>query len=600
MASRRASRGSSHKPVRNHEEARLSCCAACGKGGAQLAVTPALQELIKRFAHPCYSVEVQSFPVGLCKYCKTCLYQCRSKGAAPREEWAAFKPEEVHIPRVPPGTDCQCAMCHTARFNPVGIKGEKKVVTSPVINTSGGPMECEVQERSVRKGQGVCEICLQITGRGIRHKCTAKERKERQAGRGRSSHRLAANRRKRNLSVLVGREAESAQEQITSDALQRIRGIKGSNSFSMKSMSGGGIGGMGPEVKIGGGEEEQKVIGLELFTEVKKHLVKSKNKMERLCRIMRKHGVKMEPRVKEKLSLQDHKLDEHYETIKVEMTKTVTEEVPIDPNEKRRGRKSAKTTRKVKKEVTEEKDLTILKKPKEFLEKLAEDRFIWKGDVVHRISMDGGDNSFKIICNSFSKHGDPEITFTRTEEPGNLCSGVNRSIILAFVEGVQENHENLRVILELLQLDTLGFVVAADLKLLNVMLGLSGHGGKFACYICEGEIGLQPGVLRTISSLITHSKAYEDNGSKPATMQSFKNCVKPPLLDADEDALVMHLVPPPELHLLMGACNKGLEVLREALEKVGLEEKLWTWCSKHGVTRRGELTCLMNLVTNKT
>ena len=60
------------------------------------------------------------------------------------------------------------------------------------------------------------------------------------------------------------------------------------------------------------------------------------------------------------------------------------------------------------------------------------------------------------------------MTFTRTEQPGNLCSGVNRSIILAYVEGVEENYENLRVLLELLQLDQLGFVVAADLKLVNV------------------------------------------------------------------------------------------------------------------------------------
>ena len=589
MASRRASRGSSHKAVKDHEDGRRSCCGACGKGGAELAVTPALEELIRRFAHPSYSVQVQSFPVGMCKSCKTYLYKCKSKGAAPREEWAAFKLEEIHIPRVPLGTDCQCAICHTARFNPVGFNGEMKVKTSPVINPSGDSMKCEKLEKVATKGGGICEICLQVTGRGIRHKCTARDRRDGQAGRGRSCHRLAANRRKRNISVLVGREAESAQEQITSAALHRIKEAKGHNRFRMKLMDGGGRGGMGQEVSVGERKEEPAVLGIELFTEVKKHLVKSKNKMEKLCQIMRKHGVKMTPKVREKLNLQYHRLDHHYETIKVEMTKTKVEEVAIDPNEKRRGRKSAKLTRKVKKEVLEEKDVTILKDPKAFLDQLAEDRHVWEGDVMHRISMDGGDNSFKIICNTFSKHQDPEVTFTRTEKPGNICSGVNRSIILAFVEGVQENHENLRVVLELLQLDKLGFVVAADLKLLNVFLGLSGHGGKFACYVCEGEVGLESGVLRTVSSLIQNSKAYEDKGSKPPTMQDFKNCVKLPLIVADKDELVLHLVPPPELHLLMGATNKGLEVLREGLELVGLEEELWKWCSKHGVTRRGEM-----------
>ena len=312
--------------------------------------------------------------------------------------------------------------------------------------------------------------------------------------------------------------------------------------------------------------------------------------MERFCKIMRKNNVKMTPNIREKLGFHDHKLDDEYETVRVKMTHTVEEEIAIDPTQNTRGRKSAKTTKKVTKEVEEMKDLTILKYPAEFLEKLAEDRFIWKDDAVHRVSLDVGDNSFKVICNTFSRHQDPEILFTRTEQPGNLCSGVNRSIVLAFVEGMKENHKNLRVVIELLQLHKLPFVVAADLKLLNVLLGLSGHGGKFACYLCEGEIGLEAGTLRTFSSLIQNSEAYAAAGSKPTTMKKYKNCINPPLLDVDEDQLVLSVVPPPELHLLMGATNKKLELVREYLAKFGLEDRLWEWCSRNGVTRRGKLS----------
>ena len=66
-------------------------------------------------------------------------------------------------------------------------------------------------------------------------------------------------------------------------------------------------------------------------------------------------------------------------------------------------------------------------------------------------------------------------------------SGVKRSIVLAYCEGIQENNHNIRVILELLELQELDFVVAADLKLLNVLLGLCSHSGKFACIYCEGR-----------------------------------------------------------------------------------------------------------------
>ena len=237
--------------------------------------------------------------------------------------------------------------------------------------------------------------------------------------------------------------------------------------------------------------------------------------------------------------------------------------------------------------VEEDVDLTMLKDTKDFLEQLAKDRYIWEDDVIHRVSLDGGAGSLKIICNTFSKNQDSEVLFTRTEQPGNLCSGVNRSIVLAFAEGVDENHHNLRIVCELLDLHKLNFVVASDLKLLNVLAGLSGHGGKYACVYCEGEMGLDSGTLRTFGSIIEHNQDYVAAGCPTARMKQYKNCINLPLLDVSEDQLVLAVIPPPELHLLMGSTNVKLEVIRSYLEKLGLEQQLWEWCSQHGVTRRG-------------
>ena len=64
-------------------------------------------------------------------------------------------------------------------------------------------------------------------------------------------------------------------------------------------------------------------------------------------------------------------LDEHYVTIRIKTQKTLIEEVTIDPSETRRGKKCAKMTRNITKQVEAEKDLTILKNPKEFLDNLA-------------------------------------------------------------------------------------------------------------------------------------------------------------------------------------------------------------------------------------
>ena len=89
-----------------------------------------------------------------------------------------------------------------------------------------------------------------------------------------------------------------------------------------------------------------------------------------------------------------------------------------------------KIIKKITKKVEEVKNLTILKNPKNILERLAE-----------------RDDSLKDICNTFSKHQDNEIVFTCTEQPGNLLSAVKRSIVLAYCEGIQENNHNIRVIL---------------------------------------------------------------------------------------------------------------------------------------------------------
>ena len=70
-------------------------------------------------------------------------------------------------------------------------------------------------------------------------------------------------------------------------------------------------------------------------------------------------------------------------------------------------------------------------------------------------------------------------------------------------------------------------------------------------------------------------------------MEIYKNCVNLPMLDVDENCFVEEEVPPPVLHLLMGATNLKLEVIRQVCVSKGLEDHLWAWCSRHGVTRRG-------------
>ena len=129
-----------------------------------------------------------------------------------------------------------------------------------------------------------------------------------------------------------------------------------------------------------------------------------------------------------------------------------------------------------------------------------------KERTVLRVSIDGGGGSLKVLGNIFHVDEDPEILFTKYEQPGQLLKGVNRIILLAYIEDLQESWHNLRIILELLRLNTVEYKLAADLKLINILLGISSHSGKYACYLCYGESNLVAGPKRIFKIL---NKMYE-------------------------------------------------------------------------------------------
>ncbi len=65
---------------------------------------------------------------------------------------------------------------------------------------------------------------------------------------------------------------------------------------------------------------------------------------------------------------------------------------------------------------------------------------------------------------------DPEDMNDKTNQK---LTGVNKAILLAFVKDIKESNLNLGKILECLGLDTIKYHIAADLKLVNCLLGIS-------------------------------------------------------------------------------------------------------------------------------
>ena len=141
----------------------------------------------------------------------------------------------------------------------------------------------------------------------------------------------------------------------------------------------------------------------------------------------------------------------------------------------------------------------------------------------------------------------------------------------------------MRVVVEKLKLNELDCCIASDLKLINALLGISSHSGKHSCPYCTGEMTLDSGELRTFGSLAQRYADFAANGSKLKDMQKFKNVIHPSLLKRDPGCTVLSAVPPPELHLLMGAVNWGLEQLYHLMPEDQLKDRMRT----KGISVRG-------------
>ena len=89
-----------------------------------------------------------------------------------------------------------------------------------------------------------------------------------------------------------------------------------------------------------------------------------------------------------------------------------------------------------------------------------------------------------------------------------------------------------------------------DLCLLNSILGISSHCGKYACSFCSGPCTLKSGPLQTFGYLNEKYKQYQATGAKLNKMKEFSNVIQPCLTMADPEKLVMDVYYHPELQHL--------------------------------------------------
>ena len=95
-------------------------------------------------------------------------------------------------------------------------------------------------------------------------------------------------------------------------------------------------------------------------------------------------------------------------------------------------------------------DVVIVKDVAKTLDWVANHGGLLKENIVFSVNIDSGGGSLKVLGSIFHDNEDLEIMFTRFEQPGQRPTGVNRLILLAHVEDLQETWHNLWILLEFL------------------------------------------------------------------------------------------------------------------------------------------------------
>ena len=64
---------------------------------------------------------------------------------------------------------------------------------------------------------------------------------------------------------------------------------------------------------------------------------------------------------------------------------------------------------------------------------------------------------------------------------------------------------------------------------------------------------------------------WRDAGSKKAEAKKYKNCIHPPLIETSVDKSFLEIIPPPELHLMLGVVNTLFSHLISGFEQEALK-----------------------------
>ena len=536
--------------VLSHEMCRMRMCCCCGvKLKSPKSMSARLEELVKQWGpDPGFDSQISSYPTGICSTCQRDIYKV--KQGKPEAAWLGPKPpawSDFSANRMHGVRKCgiildtseepsMCDICTHVRGLGTGARGLK---IGPQSHKFVPRDKATLYDSKDDNKRSWCQKCAQPTGPGLSHPCNP----------------IA---RKKNILKLIEKQSQKEKEAIVGMSLHNIVKVENKHKVQLR-----GVGGNKSKLMVSLGKKLVNVPKIEVstFKKVEKEMDISRTQTLSLKKILNTDVV-VEKGVRRLLREWDHMADDQLILHRLDDLELKVSAVPVQKNKDGEVIKDGVPAHI--EPIT--RDVLVVKDVAEHFKWVIEKRGLQDTPVKFKIYIDSGEGSFKVLASVINEHQDPEIMDTTVEQPNNMLSGVNRVLVLAYVEEIQETYNNLRKILELLNFKDLKFKVCGDLKIVNVILGLSGHGGKYSCAFCYGECNLVAGPVCTFRHLKDQYNMYLEAGYPVNKMQQFYNVVHPCLLNISNlDDPISTVISHPELHYLMGVTNWIFKLVNKIL-----------------------------------
>ena len=512
--------------ARNHCQSRKKVCILCMQKSKE-AITPGALKRIENLISDVIDFHDARVPQGICTTCRVSLIKREKSELADAPQLQLFNFSSIFVPRFTRSSplSCNCTICKIARS---GAKNSKTLKHPLHLKPKrrgrpGSSKPKDLQDRqqsSVPSVEKHCPQCLCVIGRGKRHRC--------------SDQTLSEN------VLLLAEKYPKAAEKLASSIIKEKKPSPG-GTVRLSQLA-------GPAFPVLPGSSKSihlpaSSISASTLINIQQKTNLSNTGVRKLATSLNKskENVKVEKYFQEKLAMEGTKLKDFM--------------VAQDEEFLSKGKTSERT-------------LVYCPNVEELIWHILKVRGSSHQDSLIKISLDAGGTFLKVCLQV--------LNFSlESEAPGKensdfLASGVKKLFIIALVEDISENHFNISKIFELMDLENIHFKFVCDLKVANILCGLQSHASKHPCCFCDvtkDELHKR-GNLRTFGSLRQNFEAFKS--SKSSLASDFFNCHEKPILPHEDDTEVLNVIPPPELHLMLGAVNHLFQGMKRVWELADL------------------------------